>query len=154
MGSVEHPRHRPTVLVSQDRQLWTIAGASPHMDDGKGWNRVRQQAAESQLSLQMETVLHASASTPTERTLLKAAPGSQDIGWYLYRFSLLFRYSPFASLGCPLFHLKEKVWFSVSRLLYEQSQGNCTLLHPLWAAGDTRNSSPVSELPFLIREGS
>lgn len=72
--------HRPTagrafpgILVSQVRQLWTMAGASPHMDEGKGWDWLHQQAAKPQLSLQMETV-------PTERTLLKAVPGSQDVG--------------------------------------------------------------------------
>lgn len=126
--------HRPTagqafpgILVSQDRQLWTMAGASPHMDEGKGWDQVHQQAAEPQLSLQMETVLHTSTSAPTERTLLKAVPGSQDVGVVPIQILPSLPILSITSLGCPLFHLKEKVWFSVSRLLCEQSRGNCTL---------------------------
>lgn len=71
------------------------------MVEGKGWDWLHQQAAEPQLSLQMETVLHTSASAPTERTLLKAVPGSQDVGVVPIQILPSFPVLSIASLGCP-----------------------------------------------------
>lgn len=62
---------------------------------------------------------------PQREPFLKLPHGSQEVG--VVPIHILSSLPMLSCLGGPLFHLKEKIWFSVSRLLYEQSQGNCTL---------------------------
>lgn len=150
MGS-EHHSTGPQSLCPRIGSCGLLQEPLPHMDDGKGWNWVCQQAAESQLSLQMETVLHASASTPTERTLLKAAPGSQDVGVVPIQIlpSLPILSICLSWLPPVPFERKGLVFCFKATLRAELRE-----LHPPWAAGDT-NSNPVSlSYHFFIREGS